>query len=191
MNKIVGNPTITPYPRPDWNQTDETKADFIKNKPDLSIDEYLNESSTKPVQNKVLSAAISGIRETLGGCLIGSGRTSETEIVFHSNDTPSKMKLSAVSQKYVDENLDVLKGTAIGSVSWIENAGTQDEKLGFFDCNGSCIDWVDLVSHVYLNSVINEINANFDNINSTIGDIETALDELHAYAQSLINGGGN
>lgn len=35
MNKkIIGNPVTTPYPRPDWDQTDETKADFIKNKRD-------------------------------------------------------------------------------------------------------------------------------------------------------------
>ena len=31
--EIVGNTTATPYPRPDWNQTDATKADYIKNKP--------------------------------------------------------------------------------------------------------------------------------------------------------------
>lgn len=31
--KIIGNTTATPNPRPDWNQTDETKADYIKNKP--------------------------------------------------------------------------------------------------------------------------------------------------------------
>ena len=30
---IVGNTTATPNPLPDWNQTDETKADYIKNKP--------------------------------------------------------------------------------------------------------------------------------------------------------------
>lgn len=30
---IVGNTTATPYPRPDWSQTDENRADFIKNKP--------------------------------------------------------------------------------------------------------------------------------------------------------------
>lgn len=35
MAKIIGNTTATPYPRPDWNQTDEAKADFIKNKPDI------------------------------------------------------------------------------------------------------------------------------------------------------------
>lgn len=36
MSKIIGNTTVTPYPRPDWNQTDENKADYIKNKPDLT-----------------------------------------------------------------------------------------------------------------------------------------------------------
>ena len=33
---IIGNTTATPYPRPDWNQTDSTKADYIKNKPNLN-----------------------------------------------------------------------------------------------------------------------------------------------------------
>ena len=36
MSKIIGNIIATPNPRPDWNQTDETKADYIKNKPDLA-----------------------------------------------------------------------------------------------------------------------------------------------------------
>ena len=35
MPKIIGNTTATPNPRPDWNQTDETKADYIKNKPEI------------------------------------------------------------------------------------------------------------------------------------------------------------
>lgn len=36
MPKIIGNTTTTPMAVPDWNQTDETKADFIKNKPDIA-----------------------------------------------------------------------------------------------------------------------------------------------------------
>lgn len=35
MAKIIGDTTATPNPHPDWNQTDEKKADFIKNKPNL------------------------------------------------------------------------------------------------------------------------------------------------------------
>lgn len=45
MREIIGNTTATPNPRPDWNQTDETKADYIKNKPALNeyakLDELL------------------------------------------------------------------------------------------------------------------------------------------------------
>lgn len=35
MSKIIGNPTVTPVAVPDWNQTDPTKVDCIKNKPDV------------------------------------------------------------------------------------------------------------------------------------------------------------
>ena len=39
MAKIIGNTIATPMPRPDWNQNDKTKADFIKNKPDILTEE--------------------------------------------------------------------------------------------------------------------------------------------------------
>jgi hypothetical protein len=47
MTKIIGNTTATPNPRPDWAQTDPTKADYIKNKPDLSnVGNYTNTTPT-------------------------------------------------------------------------------------------------------------------------------------------------
>lgn len=41
MGIIIGNTTATPNPRPDWNQTDVNKADYIKNKPiqDIVLDD--------------------------------------------------------------------------------------------------------------------------------------------------------
>lgn len=39
--EIIGNTTATPNPRPDWNQTDETKADYIKNKPEILTEEQI------------------------------------------------------------------------------------------------------------------------------------------------------
>lgn len=39
MPKIIGNTTATPNPRPDWNQTDPAKADYIKNKPIILTEE--------------------------------------------------------------------------------------------------------------------------------------------------------
>ena len=35
MAKIIGNTTATPVPRSDWAQTNENKADYILNKPEL------------------------------------------------------------------------------------------------------------------------------------------------------------
>lgn len=43
MGKIIGNTTTTPNPQPDWEQTDETRASYIKNKPEiLSKEEVIN-----------------------------------------------------------------------------------------------------------------------------------------------------
>jgi hypothetical protein len=36
QDKLIGIPVGTPTPQPDWNQTDSTKGDYIKNKPTLS-----------------------------------------------------------------------------------------------------------------------------------------------------------
>ena len=35
MTKIIGNTTATPNPQPDWNQSNDSKADYIKNKPNI------------------------------------------------------------------------------------------------------------------------------------------------------------
>lgn len=43
MGKIIGNTTATPNPRPDWLQTDETKADYIKNKPAVLTEDQVKE----------------------------------------------------------------------------------------------------------------------------------------------------
>ena len=34
IREIIGNTTATPNPRPDWSQQDDSKADYIKNKPE-------------------------------------------------------------------------------------------------------------------------------------------------------------
>ena len=43
MREIIGNTTATPNPRPDWEQTDPTKADYIKNKPEILTEEEIIE----------------------------------------------------------------------------------------------------------------------------------------------------
>lgn len=59
MAKIIGNTTATPNPRPDWAQTDEAKADYIKNKPD--IDALIQRIEALEAQLAALSEMISGL----------------------------------------------------------------------------------------------------------------------------------
>ncbi len=51
--EIFGNAIPTPVKIPDWNQTDSTKSDYIKNKPDLSkkADKTIRLTKTKKIDN--------------------------------------------------------------------------------------------------------------------------------------------
>ena len=69
MAKIVGGTAATPMRIPDWEQTNPLKADYIKNKPFEKVDTALDASSTNPVQNKVVAAAVGDIETALDGIL--------------------------------------------------------------------------------------------------------------------------
>lgn len=60
MTKIIGNTTATPNPRPDWNQTDPTKANYIENKPEIvdNLDSDSSEAVLSAAQGKVLKQLI-------------------------------------------------------------------------------------------------------------------------------------
>ena len=62
----------------DWNQSDNSKDDYIKNKP--TIDDALSGSSTNAVQNKIVKAGIDGVQENLDalGFSVVSGALNQT-----------------------------------------------------------------------------------------------------------------
>lgn len=64
MAKIVGNTTATPNPRPDWNQTDPTKADFIKNKPNLAVEANPAESETGYLKKIAIGGTVYSINNS-------------------------------------------------------------------------------------------------------------------------------
>ena len=54
MREIIGNTTATPNPRPDWAQNDETKADFIKNKPEIpSVEGFAKTKDVNDAQDEL------------------------------------------------------------------------------------------------------------------------------------------
>lgn len=89
MAKVIGNIVGVPNPKSDWKQTDETKADYIRNKPDVY--------TKKEVDDKLSDIQASG-----GG---GSIVIDDTMSDISENAVQNK-----VIKKYVDERCnDIIK----------------------------------------------------------------------------------
>lgn len=58
--KIRGNTVGTTMPRPDWNQSNPRKADFILNKPDVVICDVQNLTEEQQMQARINIGAVSG-----------------------------------------------------------------------------------------------------------------------------------
>ncbi len=82
MAKIIGNTTATPTPASDWLQTDENKADYIKNKPEIiELAQDLSVSG-KAADAKVVGDTLASFKDTYIG-----------------DDTVSNQINTAISQK--------------------------------------------------------------------------------------------
>lgn len=62
MAKIMGNIVGLPSPRSDWSQTNETKADYIKNKP-TKLSQFENDS--KFVKDTEVEGKVKGVGDKL------------------------------------------------------------------------------------------------------------------------------
>lgn len=97
MAKIIGNTTVTPMAVPDWKQDNETRADYIKNKPTLG---------TLAVKDKVAKDDLTQeVQEMLGQS--GSAELAE--------------KVATLEQQMAN-----LLYTAIYVTSFSNNAGTKE-----------------------------------------------------------------
>ena len=77
MAKVIGNPTTTPMAIPDWNQTDSKKADFIKNKPDLT--QYATKADLEAVKPEQVEHAEYARRDSDGNQIVDHYAT-KTEV---------------------------------------------------------------------------------------------------------------
>ena len=70
---IKGNPVGTTTPRPDWNQNNPKKADFIKNKPDIPVIDITLKQAGKAADAKAVGDALANLPSGNGGIYVGSG----------------------------------------------------------------------------------------------------------------------
>lgn len=147
MAKIIGNTTATPNPRPDWNQKDETKADYIKNK--IGIE---NGSASGSVQlngctdeenKEILGAVASGIQSVAFG-----GYRYEKDVTENRDTLRAKGNQSAAfgGSNLADGNYTIVAGkdnkayqegsVAFGGGNIAGKAPELDEETGEY-LNGS------------------------------------------------------
>ena len=65
MDKIIGVTVGTPMRVPDWNQEDPTKADYIKNKPVVVSEDYVDEAKSILADLRSANASSKNLAQTL------------------------------------------------------------------------------------------------------------------------------
>ena len=75
--KIRGNTVGFPNPQPNWNQTDSTQADYIKNKPFETVSDVLDQMAVSVIDFSGLESGT--FTETLGGEQISHAVTYDAD----------------------------------------------------------------------------------------------------------------
>ena len=98
MREIIGNTTATPMPRSDWSQTDASKADYIKNKPNIP---------TKPSElaNDSNFVTLSDVPDEI---YVGNGDMPEgATIQILTDGSDAEQELKDELKEYIDGELAV------------------------------------------------------------------------------------
>ena len=120
MAKIIGNTTATPNPRPDWEQTDSTKADYIKNKPTILTEEdivgLIGENSSSLTSSIIDD--VFNLEQDEGTC---SANVEDNVLILSgpSGQTPDAFD-GTVDQTYISTSENAQSGKAVAEA--IDNA---------------------------------------------------------------------
>lgn len=138
MAKIIGNTTATSNPQPDWGQTDSTKSNYIKNKPDYdgsiaAILSRLDELEYVPI-------TINSFTHSVGVVELGRIITS-IPFAWSLNKTPTTLKIGNTTISTSASNYTLSIPNGIGSTtaytltaSDSKNTATKSVSVQF--CNG-------------------------------------------------------
>ncbi len=161
MPKIIGNPTVTPVMPSDWAQKDETKVDYIKNKP-TKLSQFENDMEF--VDREDLDDALSGIGGNVDMSDYYTKAETMTEIEVYVSNEMGVIYGDLDSHTANENNPHNVTAVQVGAYT-----------KGEID-NFRIADELNMERHVGLR------------LDESLGDISAALDELHAYAIALSGG---
>lgn len=158
MREVIGNTTATPNPRSDWNQTDETKADYIKNKPDIAaLERQIADILYNPMSITNFTHGV-GLQEM--GAVV-----TDVVLTWTTNQTPTTLALDGEPLNVSD------KSKQIGGLSITFDDNGKTWKLVATDHRGASA-----------NKTTSKI-AFANNIYYGVGDVERGFDS--AFVTSL------
>lgn len=104
--KAQGDVSVT-QEQVDWNVTDTTSKAFIKNKPSIpEVDNALSDSSTNPVENQVVKAALDN-KITNGGGI--ETEVALTKAEYNALSTKGNTTMYVITDEPVEERANVFK----------------------------------------------------------------------------------
>lgn len=118
--KIRGNTVGTTVKRPDWNETDPLKSDYIRNKPDI---EQIVSSKTVKVAIRETEPEVRPAFWFHTDGQSGNGAA----VLTYIDEAGNKFPVYPVTRVEAVEGLDALKKTAVVTLpasSWSDNAQT-------------------------------------------------------------------
>lgn len=105
LQQSVNN--VTTQEQVDWNVTDTTSKAFIKNKPSIpQVDDALSDSSTNPVENQVIKAALDN-KITNGGGV--ETEVALTKAEYNALSTKGNTTMYVITDEPVEERANVFK----------------------------------------------------------------------------------
>ena len=184
MNKIIGNPLVTPMRVPDWNQTDERKSDYIKNKPNLDAKANKDDVYTKAETDAKLDEKANTLKKTVSGehfTIIDAlpNRTAKGRIFLSESaniaDAFIIVETTVVVQNYKIATDGTFEFVTPDATEWVVY-------IGGHATTGSTLEFSYVVAD--LSTLKEEVDA----LKSDMGDIETALDGIIAQQENYIGG---
>ena len=131
MAKIIGNAIATPNPRPDWNQTDETKADYIRNKPILgnfTTKSEVEKSDLALDVQATLDKADSAIQPTEGKTLSSNDYTDDEKMKLANIEDGAQVNVQADWNQTDTTKNDYIKNKPIIlQADWNQIDATQND----------------------------------------------------------------
>ena len=119
MARIIGNTTATPMPVPDWNQTDEKKAAYIKNKPTIpsNIGDRLAEIEAQIGDILYEEISITSFKSSVSSAEMGSTVTDVT-LSWEINKTPTSLSLGSEALDVNDKSKTLVGLSIKSNKSW-------------------------------------------------------------------------